>query len=344
VAKSSKLVVVVMAAAMLLIAAAALVLRGRLRCAGFAGPSVVAAELPEARAADDFLRIVTWNLRNFPLDERPQSADLGFSRRTNICDFEAAVRGLDGDLWALQEVNDRRRFPPVFRRATGDRSMEVRISSGGGQFGQHLAIAWDDNVLELVGRPVEIAELALDGSLRPGFAAYFRSRRPNGLDFTLVTVHHAAAIEGFASRRRQNRLLADWVATWVQQVGDPDVVVAGDFNTAGSPAGGVRGGLQFLDAVLGRAGFRRLDNATGCSQYREGGNRDGVHHASELDHVLVRGLAPESVAGPVRAWLHCARLECGDLVSRPGQEDGTFWDVSDHCPLTLELRDRAPRR
>ena len=24
---------------------------------------------------------------------------------------------------------------------------------------------------------------------------------------------------------------------------------------------------------------------------------------------------------------------------RPGEEDGTFWDVSDHCPLTFELRD-----
>jgi hypothetical protein len=26
-------------------------------------------------------------------------------------------------------------------------------------------------------------------------------------------------------------------------------------------------------------------------------------------------------------------------MSRPGAEDGTFWDVSDHCPLTFELFD-----
>jgi hypothetical protein len=34
-----------------------------------------------------------------------------------------------------------------------------------------------------------------------------------------------------------------------------------------------------------------------------------------------------------------SRAQCADLISRAGEEDGTFWDVSDHCPLTLELRD-----
>lgn len=342
----SKLVVITIAAAILAIAAAAVLLRDQLRCAGFGGPGVVAGELPEQPATRERLRIVSWNVRNFPLDERPQSGDLGFSRRTNICDFEDVLRGLDADLLGLQEVNDRRRFPPILGRASRDRAMEVRISGGGGQFGQHLAIAWDSRVLELVGPPVEIPTLALDPTLRPGFAGYFRSRRPGGLDFTFVTIHHAAAVDGFGSRRQQNRLLADWIAARVEEIGDPDVVVAGDFNTAGSPRGGFEGELQSLDAILGRVGLERVPNLTGCSQYWEGGGgRDGVQEASLLDHVLLRGFSPAVVADPVRAWLHCARFECADLVSRPGQEDGTFWDVSDHCPLTVELRDGplAPR-
>jgi endonuclease/exonuclease/phosphatase family metal-dependent hydrolase len=338
----SKLAVVAMAVTILAIAAAAVLLRDQLRCAGFAGPGITPGDLPEHRVEDGHLRIVTWNVRNFPLDERPQTDDLPYSRRTNICDFEEVVRGLDGDLLGLQEVNDRRRFPPILRRASRDRAMEVRISAGGGRFGQHLAIAWDSKVLELIGEPIEIPELALDPALRPGFAGYFRSRRVGGLDFTFVTVHHAAAVEGFASRRRQNRVLADWIAAWVDEVGDPDVIVAGDFNTAGSPRGGLTGDLQSLDALLGPAGFERLLNSTGCSQYWEGGERDGVQVPSLLDHVLLRGFGPETVIDPVRAWLHCARFECRELTSRPGAEDGTFWDVSDHCPLTLELRD-GPR-
>ena len=78
-----------------------------------------------------------------------------------------------------------------------------------------------------------------------------------------------------------------------------------------------------------------MENATGCSQYWEGPVRsDGVFRSSLLDLVYVRGLG---VAGPARSWLHCERFPCADLVCRTGQEDGTFFDVSDHCPVTFEI-------
>ncbi len=54
-----------------------------------------------------------------------------------------------------------------------------------------------------------------------------------------------------------------------------------------------------------------------------------------LDLVYVRGV---DAAGPARSWLHCERLQCADLVSRTGEEDGTFFDVSDHCPVTFEVQ------
>jgi hypothetical protein len=43
----------------------------------------------------------------------------------------------------------------------------------------------------------------------------------------------------------------------------------------------------------------------------------------------------------LEVWLHCARWQCEELVSRAGEEDGTFFDVSDHCPLTFEILDRV---
>jgi hypothetical protein len=338
--KGSKSFVIAVVVVILLIATAALVLRDQLRCAGFPGPAVSSGELPVGKASVGSLRVASWNVRNFPLDERPQDRDLGYSRRTNICDFETALGGLEADLLGLQEVNDIRRFQPILRRACGERPMDVRYSAGGGRFGQHLAFAWDNSILELVGRPMEIGGLVLEPGMRPAFAGYFRSLRVDGVAFTLVVVHLESGPQNFVDRRRQNRALASWIEDWIAEIGDSDVIVLGDFNTAGSPRGGLEGELQSVDAILGRVGLERLDNELGCTSFWEGGGeRDGVHVPSLLDHVFVGGFGPEALTTPLEAWLHCARWQCSELISRPGQEDGTFWDVSDHCPLTFEIRD-----
>ena len=337
----SKPLVIAVVFVIMIVAAAAVVLRDRMRCAGFPGPGVLSGEVPGVPPGDGNLRFVSWNVRNFPIDERPEDPELGYSRRTNICDLEEVLAGLDGDVLVLQEVNDTRRFPPILRRASGDRKMGVRFSAGGGRFGQHLAIAWDVEALELVDEPVDVTDTVFEEGMRPAFAAYLRSRRPSGLDFTVVVVHHESGPRNFGDRRRQNRALADWIKGWVEEVDDPDVVVLGDFNTTGSPRGGFEGELQSMDSILGSAGLQRLPNVTGCSSYWEGGgDPDGVQHPSLLDHVFLSGFGDDAVARPLEAWLHCARFECSELVSRPGAEDGTFWDVSDHCPLTFELRDR----
>jgi hypothetical protein len=336
----SRFFVAVVVIAILVVAVAAISLRTRMRCAGFAGPAVSAEELPDGPPREESLRIASWNLRNFPLDERPQDPDLGYSRRTNICDLEAALGGLDADLLGLQEVNDVRRFGPILRRACGARRMELRFSSGGGRFGQHLAFAWDSAALELIGRPQEIIELVLEQGMRPALAGYFRSLREGGVDFTLVVVHLESGPRNFADRRRQNRALAAWVEAWVEEVGDRDVIVVGDFNTAGSPRGGLEGELQSVDAILGRVGLARLPNESGCTSYWEGGGEaDGVQQPALIDHVLIAGFGQGALTSPLTPWLHCARWQCSEFISRAGEEDGTFWDVSDHCPLTFEIRD-----
>jgi endonuclease/exonuclease/phosphatase family metal-dependent hydrolase len=339
-ANRSKTLVVGVVIAIVVIAIASLLLRDRMRCAGFAGPSVSADELPGEPVAVGSLRIVSWNLRNFPLDERPQESDLGYLRRTNICDFETAFGGLGADLYGLQEVNDIRRFQPILKRACGERSMDVRYSARGGRHGQHLAIAWDNAVLDMIGTPIEVSELVLEPGARPAFGGYFRSLRNGGVDFTFLTVHLESGPDNFSDRRRQNRALASWIEGWVSVTGDPDVIVVGDFNTMGSPRGGVEGEIRSVEAILGRVGLGRLQNRLGCTSYWEGGgDRDGVQVPSFLDHVFLAGFGPEAVTRPLEPWLHCSRLQCEELVSRPGAEDGTFWDVSDHCPLTFEIRD-----
>ena len=334
--KWSKPFVMIVVVAIIGVVVLALNLRREMRCVGFAGPGVSDSELPSAPAADDTLRIAHFNLRNYPLDERPQTADLGYSRRTNICDVETVLAGLGADVMGFVEICDRRRFPPILRRAGGDRPMRILFSQGGGRAGQHLAITWNADRFELVEGPIEIADIAVTPDLRPGLAVRLRSVDQPEFDFTVVEVHLDSGRDDLDNRLDQIRFLTAWVDEWVEDTGDPDVVVLGDFNTMGGGGLSSRDELYAVDSIVGEVGLKRVENATGCSQYWEGpGRPDGIFRSSLLDLVFVRGL---TAAGPARSWLHCERLQCADLVSRTGEEDGTFFDVSDHCPVTFEVR------
>lgn len=318
------------------ISAIAVGLRYRLRCAGFAGPGVTAAELPSGPPAEGAFRVAHFNLRNFPLDERPSDGDSGYERRTNICDLEDALAGLDAQIMGFAEVCDTRRFPPILRRASDGRAMRLLFSRDGGRAGQHLAVAWDGNAFELVDGPVEIDEVVVKPGLRPALAVRLRSKELTGFDLTIVECHLDAGRDDLEHRLEQVRILADWARSWVVRTGDDDIVLLGDFNTMGGRGVEPLQELGLVDAILEGAGLRRLANATGCSQYWQGpGEADGVFRSSMLDQVYLRGT---EAIGPARSWLHCQRLACGELVSRPGEEDGTFFDVSDHCPVTFELR------
>lgn len=308
----------------------------------FPGPGVTAADLPPARAAAGNLRVVAWNVRNFPRDERPQYPDLAFSRRTNPRDLKDVLRGLGFDVLGLEEIREPRRFRRLVGEALGEGTVAGVFTRSGGRWGQHVGVLWRRERLRQEGEAREVAEVALgDPDLRPALAVRLRSTRPGGADFLVVQVHLRAAPSGYQTRLRQYQALATWVAAEIRRSGDPDVVVAGDFNTTGPPGESTAAELTRADAILAAAGLRRLTNASGCSEYWEGpGERDGLQVPALLDQVYVSGMEELDASVPLESWLHCARHGCRPFRSGPGQEDGTFWDVSDHCPLSFEIRDR----
>lgn len=331
----SKVFVVAVVVVIVGVALLAVNLRDRMRCVGFAGPGVTADELPPTFSNPGGFRVAHFNLRNFPLDERPEIEGLGYRRRTNICDMQDVLAGLDAHVMGFVEVCDTRRFPPILRRAGGDRPMRILFSQDGGGGGQHLAVAWDGDVFELVEGPIEIDSLVVKPGLRPGLAVRLRSKLDPDLDFTVVEVHLDSGRDDLRHRLDQVGLLADWIGGWISRTGDPDLILEGDFNTMGGRTVSAAEEIERVDAILAEVGLHRLGNATGCSQYWEGpGGADGRFESSLLDHVYLSGL---EAVGPARSWLHCERLQCGDLVSRTGNEDGTFFDVSDHCPVTFEV-------
>jgi endonuclease/exonuclease/phosphatase family metal-dependent hydrolase len=306
-----------------------------------AGSGVTNEDLPPSPARVGNLRVVAWNIRNFPRDERPQYPDLGYSRLTNKADLEAVLAGLRSDILGVEEIRQPKAFREVVDQAMGKGVVAGVFSRKGGRWGQHVGILWNRGRMRQVGATEEVSSVALGNpDLRPALAVGLRSTRPEGLDLTVVQVHLRAAPSGYETRLEQYRALAAWVRQRIAVSGDDDVVVQGDFNTTGSDGGTVGEELARADAILGRAGLRRLPNQSGCSEYWEGrGPRDGKQVPSLLDQVYVSGMEELDQAVPLLSWLHCAREDCRPFMSRPGQEDGTFWDVSDHCPLTFEVRD-----
>ena len=331
-----RIVVVLMVMVMAFVAVSALTLRSRLRCAGFPGPGVTAGELP-APASEDSIRVALWNIRNFPLDRRPQDPDLGYSRRTNICDLQDAIHGLDADVIGFEEITDTRRFPPILRRAGDFRQDRLRFGSHGGRHGQKIALAWDDNRIEMVGELEEIAGVAVTERNKPALVASFRTRQDPSLEFTVIQVHLAASPRGFSSRRQQYQALTDWINENALGSERANLIVQGDFNVTGWEGGSQAEELALLDNLMRGVGLRRSPNASGCTEYWEGGGgRDGIQVPSLLDLVYLKGFGDRAVTQP-QSWLHCKRAGCAELVSIAGNEDATFWDVSDHCPVTFEI-------
>ncbi|MEZ4385267.1 MAG: endonuclease/exonuclease/phosphatase family protein [Nannocystaceae bacterium] len=275
---------------------------------------------PTPPAKRDALRVVSWNLRNFP-DEH-QDLELLRSR----------LRSLDADVIAVQEV-----LRPAALEALMP-EWELAISERGGQRDQRVGVLYDPRRVELLGEPVEHDALSLGGRVRPALSVYVRGRA-GGPDFHLVVVHLKAMRDGYAQRQEQWPRLADLIAE-LQTTGpgapDRDVILVGDFNTTGPPGGAPEDELRALAEVLGAVGMRRLDNASGCSAYWDGPRRDAWQEPSLLDLVWISDLS-EAAGGDARAYGHCARHRCAAFRSTDAYPDLDFERVSDHCPVLVDL-------
>lgn len=272
-----------------------------------------AAPIPPARPRGA-LRVVTWNLRNFPAGH-----DVPRMRR--------ALHELEPQVIALQEVVSPLALDtllPGYARVA---------SNGGGRHGQHVALAWDPDRLSLVHHD-EHSELSLGGLVRPALSV--RLREADGEPVTFVVVHLKATRSGYLDRREQWPLLS----AVVDRVAPPphDVVVLGDFNVAGGEDVPASREHDQLRAALGATALVAWPSETGCTSYWEGHRRDGWQVPSTLDLVWSRGPRTDAARSP-RAWsgAHCARHRCEPLRSTDAYPDMDVSGASDHCPVVIDL-------
>ena len=146
------------------------------------------------------------------------------------------------------------------------------------------------------------------GFLHPAQAAYFKY---DGLDAVIITVH--LAWNDRLQRAKERQLLA-CVARKALEI-DPDVIIAGDFNTTGEPG-------DTIEELATAIGFEALPN-----------DRPTTYSGAQYDYILVsQDLATEEAAGQSSLVLPTTKME-------QGKED-TYEGISDHrMVLTVFLSD-----
>lgn len=281
------------------------------------------AAVPAPR--DDRLRLVCWNLHNFP-------GNHDLSRLRDQLD------ALSPAVLALQEVLDPAavaELRPHFR---------WHASQGGGRNGQHLMIGWDPAQVE-VGPALEHDALTMDGRVRPALSAHVRARG-SGPDLHLVVVHLKATRDGHDVRREQwPRLVQAVQSQRATAPDDDDVLVVGDFNVAGGPHVDSTEELEALAIALAPAGLSAWETVGGCTAYWDGRRRDAWLEPSRLDLVWSAGLH-EVQTEDRRSWpgTHCARHRCQPFAATEHHPDPDLHGISDHCPIVIDLpwRDDDP--
>lgn len=292
---------------------------------------------------DGVARFGTWNVRWFP-DGKPGKGQEG--KGTDLAWLACAIAWSNVDALAVQEFKTTERAMQALaevRRAldrhTGG-SWEAAFDDCPNRDSQHVGVLYDGKRVK-ARAPTTLAALNPHGepcknSLRPGLALYVTL--PGGLDLHFVSVHAKSGTERRSLELRDKSLSALGEADKALQalVQDRDVLLAGDFNTMGckdcSPPVSADEELGRTDRALGRQGYRRVAAEKPCSEYHDG-------RGTLLDHFVASSSFAEL---PKQARVVVSGI-CGDTSCAVGPAAGpgaAQRELSDHCPLFLDIPDR----
>ena len=266
------------------------------------------------------LRLVTWNLHNFP------------NAQQNLERIQSTILGLNADLIAVQEVVNKDALAQLFP------TWQLYLSQAGGRGHQKLGVLVNPETIEVIGLPQEHPELSFSGDLRPAYSLYVRARHLP-LDFHVVVVHLKARSVGFEIRQTQWNALNHILAQLPQQSpgqGDQDIILLGDFNMTGPENESADVELEELQAILGAQNLVPIENPAGCSVYWDGQRRDAWKEPSLLDMIWVTGLPRESLS-TAQALTHCDHYRCQPFRSTKAYPELDYEAMSDHCPVMLDI-------
>ncbi|HMA95313.1 MAG TPA: endonuclease/exonuclease/phosphatase family protein [Polyangiaceae bacterium] len=288
-------------------------------------------------------RIGSWNIHWFPdgVPGSPSATAAGTDLEWMAC----AIAWMNVDALALAEVKSKPYAEAALEQLTSrlgeltGNKYTVRVDDCPDQNGLHLAWLVSDTVQAVdyqIHASLNPHGDACAGQLRPGLGVRLRFR--GGLDLHAVAIHFKSGTTArdIALRQTSFDALERVIANVGNRSGDPDVLIAGDFNTMGCREcqDVTRSGAEssWLDTRLKafRPEARRVPNDLGCSTYYQ-------RQPSLLDHFIVSSSMREAaILEKATVFGYCRDLGCGAYSGKAPQ---AATRLSDHCPLVLELRD-----
>lgn len=266
----------------------------------------------------------TFNIRLFP------------DRGTLASKVVERIVALDADLFAVQEIRVPSAFDAVLSEVSASTGRDYAVALGPMCRASELqlGVVYDQTKFSLVHTRVQ-AELDPSGrcSCRDGHPPALLAilEGPGGQRLAAMSVHLQ-----FGGRRWQYRARRDQWANLVDSIqrissefGAP-VVVAGDFNSTGFREDDL-GERTFIKQTTAEAGISLATASLSCTAYWRPNRRLRDYVPSMLDHVLVLG----ATVRDVEALGMCATL--GGRVSPEAAGNPDFHEVSDHCPVRVEL-------
>lgn len=264
-----------------------------------------------AGCGPDPLRVGTYNIRRFGVE--PTDVD----RLTKI------IEGAKVDVLAIQEIQSETKARDLARRL----SMELALSRCGGRSEMFVGFLYDARRVRLV-ETREYPELdpgggGSCGGDRPGLVASFDAADRR---FELLVFHLAAGGE----RARVAQRKEQWRRAYrIAKLSKVPIAILGDANSTGYLDDG-EGERTFIDGEAKKNEMEVESAPLGCSEYFQ--PEPPALRPSLLDHVV----ASPALVRPrsIRVHGYCAELACRPTDSPPPE----YETVSDHCPVTFDLR------
>ncbi len=267
------------------------------------------------------LRVGTFNIRAFGREAK------------DIDRLVAVVEEARSDVLALQEMQNPDSVRDLAARLSHDgRRFRFVLVDCASKSNMKVGFLFDESRVALT-RTKEYPELDPKGGQRCGdersaLAARFEPVG-GGRAFQLLVVHLVPGGEPKQQeKRRQQWRDAHVIAADLAK--ETSVAIIGDVNSTGflDDAGGER---TFILDEAKRAGLGVVTQDLKCTEYFQP-KKQKQFAPSVLDHVVA---SPDfSSSRPAEVHGYCARLACAPSDTKPDD----FENVSDHCPVTIDMR------
>jgi endonuclease/exonuclease/phosphatase family metal-dependent hydrolase len=273
-----------------------------------------------AQVSSYALSISSYNIRNF---------DANSAYSTDLEVLLKQIKEVNSEISVFQEIVDTQGFRELIRR--NFKNKRILISSCGGFAKQKLALVYDTRKYSFVKSSEDTSfskEVNCNRGVRPLFKVQLKSKETRK-NFWALLVHLKAGAtkRDIEFRKKQILLLSKTLKNMKRYI------ILGDFNTTKI---NTNEGKYFSDFINSHNLVSSSDTVR-CSSFWSGGLRDGLYYPSKLDHILVsKDLNNLYDNAFFTTYSHCKKVSC--RVSTAAELGDTYTNVSDHCPIKLELQ------